>query len=96
MLDQHFHQLERFVIQTDTFAAAADRHSGLVKLDIRETDDVGLEFLLAPQHRADARQQLGGGKRFWKVVVRTRVKSQHPVLDRVAGGEHQRGSGNSL
>ncbi len=52
--------------------------------------------LLAPQHGADAGEQLGGGKRLRQIIVRTRVKSLYSVLHRVAGGEHEDRHGDSF
>jgi hypothetical protein len=44
--------------------------------------------LAAPQHRADARQQLVEVERLGHVVVGTKVERAHLVDDLVAGGEH--------
>ena len=45
--------------------------------------------MIAPQQSADARAQLGKGKRLYQVIVGAGIQSQHPVLDRIFCCEQQ-------
>ena len=73
-------------------APRADLPGAAIERDVGEAQDaavVGLGRLRPPQQRAQARLQLLERERLDEVVVGARVEPGDPVVDRVAGGEHQ-------
>src|SRR5207244_6143725 len=70
-------------------AAAPHLARPYVELEVRKAQYLVLAAAAPSQERADAREQLLERERLRHVVVRACVQPRDPVLDLVAGGEHQ-------
>ena len=69
--------------------APAGRVTGRVQLEVTHDEHRGGGGRLTSQQRTHPSQQLGEGERLDEVVVGAVVEPGHPVLEGVAGGEHQ-------
>ena len=69
--------------------AAPDLARGRIEAQIAGLQDRRALDRTAPDERAQARRQLRERERLGQVVVRAAVEPAHPVLDRVASGQHQ-------
>ncbi len=63
--------------------------AGGIQLELAHAQHGGGGAGVSPQQRAHPRQQLRKGERLDQVVVGPVVEAGHPILERVAGGEHE-------
>jgi hypothetical protein len=88
VLEEQRQQGELRPRQLDPAAAAPHLARVVVELEVGETARLTVR-LGAPEQGAEARLELPQRERLDQVVVGAGVQAGHPVVDRVAGGQHE-------
>src|SRR5688500_18864218 len=91
MPEQVLEQLEFADGQLDRFVAAGDLAGEQIDLEIADRESGRVRDPAAAHQRADACHQLRERKRLDEIVVGTAVEAGHPILQRIARGEHEHG-----